>query len=275
MVDATRQGPVVALEQGAVTIEAKKQAPGQSIDINAGSSHIKVLGTKLDVRLAKKPDGTEQTRVRVFSGCVELESGGSKVLVLPGTEAVADEGQAPVRSSVVFEVNEMIRLFAQTRESDDLQGLPVIIDFTADTLWTVAPGESLVKTGPGTFDLSLSYPAFGSKVYTLEGVELVTRGSGKVLQLDTSSAISQELPEYFIIKIPKVKGWFHTVDEGLYTCDLRGTEADPLSLIQFHLPQHTQIEDISQEIIERTSKRNRLMVTIAAQVRWPRVLEID
>lgn len=274
-VDATRQGPTVALEQGAVTIEARKQARGQAIGIRAGGSRIKVLGTKLDVRLVKKPDGTEQAYVRVFSGCVELASGGSKVLVLPGTEAVADEGQAPVRSSVVFEVNELMRLFHQSNASDDLQGLPAIIDFTKDTLWTLVPGESLAKTGPNTFDLMLNYPAFGSRAYTVEGVEIATQGNGKALQLDTSSTPSQEAPEYLIIKMPRVRGWFRVVDEGLYACDLHGNETDPLSLIQFHLPQHTQIEDVSQEIIEKTSKRNRLIVTIAAKTRLPQILDTN
>ncbi len=274
-VERTRKGPTVLLERGAVTIEARKQAPGQSIDISAGGSHIKVLGTKLDVRLARKPDGTEQTYVRVFSGRVELDSGGSKVLVLPGTQAVADAGQAPVRSSVVFEVNELIRLFDQTHESVDLEGLPAIVDFTTDTLWTVVPGKSLIRTGPGTFDLTLNYPAFGSKAYTLEGVEIAAQGNGRAFHLDTSGTPSQEVPECLIIRIPNARGWFRIVDEGAYACKLDGSEADPLSLIQFHLPQHTQIEDVSQEIIEKTRRRNRLMVTIAARVRLPQVLAID
>jgi len=274
-ISRTKQGPAISLEQGAVTIEAKKQSPGKLIGITAGNAYIKVLGTKLNVRLVKKHDGTKQTCVRVFSGSVALESGGRKVLVLPGTQAVADEGKAPVRSSMVFEVNELIRLFHQTNEADDLQGLPVIIDFTTDALWALVPGESLAKTGPGTFDLTLNYPAFGSKVYTVEGVEVATQGSGKVLHLDMSSTLSQQTHDYFIIKIPNVRGWFRIVNKGLYACELHGSETDPLGLIQFHLPQHTQINNASPEIIEKTSKRNRLIVTTSARVRLPRISKID
>jgi len=273
-VDATAQGPTVALEQGAVTIEARKQVPGQSIGINVGSSHIRVLGTKLDVRLAKKPDGTKQTCVRVFSGRVELESGGSKVLVLPGTQAVADEGRAPMRSSVVFEVNELIRLFDKTRQSDELQGLPVIIDFATDTLWAVTSAEGLTETGVGRFDLKLNYSSFQVKAYTVEGAEIATQGSGKVLHLDMSSSASQQSPEYLIMKIPNARGWFHMVDEGLQACELPGNETDPLGLIQFHLPPLTLIEDASVPIIEKTAKSDRLIVTAAARVQLPGILEI-
>ena len=278
-VDRTRQGPTVSLTQGAVTVEARKQAPGQQIGIRAGSSHIKVLGTRLDVRLVKKPDGTEQTRVRVLSGRVEVASGGHKVLVLPGTEAVADAGQAPVRSSLVFEVNELIRLFQKSQAiaeaSGQRSGLPMLVDYTSDTLWAVVPNAGLRETGGDTFEWSLNYPAFRSRVYTLEGVEVPSQGIGKVLRLDMSSEGSSPVPEYLIVKIPNARGWFHRIDKGLVACALDGDETHPLRLIQFHLPPLTFIEKASPPIIERMNKRNRLMVTMAARVRLPQLIQTD
>lgn len=276
-VDDNGRGPTIALEQGAISVEAPKQAPGRSIGIQAGHAHIKVLGTQLDVRLIRKPDHTEQTYVRVFSGSVELASAGHKVLVLPGTEAVAEKGRAPVRSSVVFEVNELIRLFNQTQASDEYQGLPAIIDFTTDTLWTLIPVEQLTRTEPDRVTLTLSHPSFQVKAYTLEGVEVTTRGSGRVLQLDTSN-LSQSTPEYLLIKIPNSRGWFQTTAEGLYACTWDGSEGDPLRLVQFHLrlvqfhlPPLAQIENISPGIIEKKNQRNRLIVTVAARIQFPQV----
>jgi ferric-dicitrate binding protein FerR (iron transport regulator) len=107
----TRLGPNIVLEQGAIRVQAAAQPAGRSISIVAADSHVKVLGTDLDVRLVIAPGGTQQTRVHVRSGSVEMASAGRKVVLLPGTEGLAEKGKAPVRSSVVFEVNELIRLF--------------------------------------------------------------------------------------------------------------------------------------------------------------------
>ena len=114
----TWHGPRITLEQGTLSLEAAKQPTGKAITIESSRAHIKVLGTKLDVRRVEKPSGKQQTRVRVLSGQVELESGGQKVQLLPGTEGVADENQPPTRVSLVFEVNELIELFNQTSVLD-------------------------------------------------------------------------------------------------------------------------------------------------------------
>ena len=143
----TRHGPRITLEQGTIRLEAAKQPAGKAITIEASHAHVKVLGTKLDVRLVEKPAGTQQTRVRVLSGQVELESGGQKVLLLPGTEGVAEENQPPVRISLVFEVNELIGLFNQTsvlaKQSGRAYGPPALIDLTTATVWAVVPSKSL------------------------------------------------------------------------------------------------------------------------------------
>lgn len=273
----TRQGPRIKLEQGTVSVEAAKQARGQSITIEAARARVKVLGTRLDVRLVEKSTGSHQTRVRVVSGRVEMESGGRNVLLLPGTEGVADEGQPPVRSSVVFEVNELLGLVNQTRvlaaQSGRTYGLPAIIDLTTETLWLVVPGQRLQATGPSTFSVKLKYPAFRARAYTLEGAELPSEGKGNVLRLEASGVSGPPAPEYVILKVPGVGGLVRAGAEGLVECSFRGTDRDLPALIQLHLPESARIEQAAPSLVGTSRERNRLIVTLAASIDLPQVCE--
>ena len=273
----TRHGPRITLEQGTVRLEAAKQPAGKAITIEASHAHIKVLGTKLDVRLVEKPSGTQQTRVRVLSGQVELESGGRKVLLLPGTEGVVDENQPPVRASLVFEVNELIGLFNQTsvlaKQSGRAYGPPALIDLTTATVWAVVPSKSLTSTGRGSFSLRLKYPAFRAKAYTLEGAEIPSEGSGQVLNLALSAGASAQLPEYLIIKVPGVGGLLKIAENGCHECSLPGNDTGFSSLLQFHLPEWAQIQNLQPAGIGTSIERNKLILTVAANAQAPQVLE--
>jgi ferric-dicitrate binding protein FerR (iron transport regulator) len=271
----TRQGARILLEHGTLGIEAAKQPRGKSMTIEASHAHVKVLGTKLDVRLVERPSGTRQTRVRVLSGSVEMESGGQKLLVPAGTEGVADEGQPPVRYSSVFEVNELIRLIDEThtlvRQSGRAYALPAIIDLTASTVWSIIPVQILSPTAPNGFSLRLKYPAFGALAYSLDGVEIPSAGSGEVLRLDISKAASALASGYFIVKVPGVGGLLRTIGGDRYECALSASDTDLPSLIQLHLPDSARIEDAAPALAGTTTERNKLIITVAACARLPQV----
>jgi hypothetical protein len=271
----TRQGTRILLEHGTLGIEAAKQAPGKSITIEASRAHVKVLGTKLDVRLVEKPSGTRQTRVRVLSGSVEMESGGRKLLVPAGTEGVADEGRPPVRYSSVFEVSELIRLCDETRalarQSSRTYDLPAIIDLTTSTLWSVVPVQVLKPTAPNTFSLRLKYPAFRAMAYSLDGGEIPSAGSGYVLRLELPKATSALASGYLILKVPGVGGLLRTTGEDRYECAIPGSDTDLPSLIQLHLPESARIENAVPVVAGTTTERSKLIITVAASARLPQV----
>ena len=271
----TRQGPKIVLEQGRLGIEAAKQPRGKSMTIEACETRVKVLGTKLDVRLVEKLSGTRQTRVRVFSGSVEMESGGQKLLVPAGTEGVADEGQPPVRYSSVFEVNELIRLMDETRalarQSGRTHGPPAIIDLTSSTVWSVIPVQALHPSSPNVLSLRLKYPAFGAIAYSLDGAEIPSAGSGELLQLDLSNAAGTLASGYVILKVPGVGGLLQTTGEDRYECAIPGSDTDLPSLIQLHLPESARIENAVPAVAGTTTERNKLIITVAASARLPQV----
>jgi hypothetical protein len=273
----SRQGSRILLEEGAFSLEAAKQPPGKAIRIQASGARIKVLGTRLYVRLVEKPSGTRQTRVRVLSGQVKMESGGQTVLLLPGTEGVADTDQPPSRSSVVFEVNELIGLWNQTRalaaNSGRRYGLPAILDLTTETFWSLVPTQRLQPAGPKAFTLKLKYPAFRSAAFTLDGAEIPAAGSGQILRLDFSTLPSPQLPEYLILKVPGVGGLIRETEAGLNECALPGPETDLPALLEFHLPESARLEQVTPGAMGTRQERNRLIVTVAASVRLPQVCE--
>ncbi len=273
----SRQGPRIFLEQGTIELEAAKQRPGKAIRIDASRAQIKVLGTRLEVRLVEKPSGARQTRVRVLSGQVEMQSAGKSVVLWPGTEGVADADQPPSRCSVVFEVNELTALFEQTRalsvESGRAHGLPAIIDLTTDTLWSVVPAQRLQATGPNVFKLKLKYPAFRAAAFTLEGAEVPVTGTGETLRLDLSAMPGRQVPEYLILKVPGVGGLLTETEEGINECSLPGTDTDLPSLVEFHLPESARLEQVRPGAIGTRHERNRTIVTVDAKVRVPEVCE--
>ena len=241
----TRRGPKIVLEQGTIRLQAAKQPAGRSISIAAADSHIKVLGTDLEVRLVNRPDGTQQTRVQVRSGQVELGSAGQTVMIWPGTEGMAEKGKAPVRSSVVFEVNEMIQLYNKTavlaKEAGLRPGLPAIVDATSGTLWTAVRFERFTRQQAGHYTLTLRYPAFYVRAFTGEGERLATEGKGRVLDVDLSHIQGTNPPEYLILQMPGVQGLW-TVEDGAYEFQRPLGDPTVLSLVQFHLPLSARVD---------------------------------
>ncbi len=280
-VNAPRDGLEILLERGAMAIEAAKQPLGNFLTIKTNGSRIRVLGTRLDVRLVKKPDGTRQTRVSVASGSVQLESAGEKVLLLPNTEGIADEGKTPITCSANLEVNEMIRLFNKKNElaaqSNVQAGLPVAIDFmggSSATVWTVVPWERLQATGTERYSLRLRYPAFGVEAFTLDGVALNVDSSGNVLRIDLSDAVVRKSPlTHLILKIPNVRGLFRAEEEGVFGFDRPPSAGPAVTLFQFRLPEGAHIREVSGEIIERARRLNKLVITLAANSRMPELYD--
>ena len=277
-VDQTRQGPRILLESGMIHLQAAPQPLDQFIAIETAHAQVKVLGTKLDVRLVRKPNGVEQTQVRVLEGKVDLTSGGHTVRLGPGMEGIADANQPPTRQSLVFEVNELIRLLEQTRarekQSGRPQGLPMIVDFTTATLWSVIPGTNLSQTAPGEYSLTLKFPAFQARAYTMEGAEVPASGSGNVLRLDARfwrTDRHRAPPELLLMKVSGVGGLVQILEGDICEYQCPGNGAEIPSLVQFHLPTAAQIKSVNVPILSTNRQRDRLIITVAASARMPAI----
>ena len=266
-----KDGQQILLQQGFVAIEAAKQPAGKSLTIRTDGSKVRVLGTNLDVRLIKKPDGSKRTRVSVASGSVELESSGEKVLLSANTEGIADEGKTPVKRPSNLEVSEMVRLFNKNKalaiQSNVDAGLPAIIDFkggSSAAVWTMVPYEKLEKTSTGQYLLKLKYPAFGARAFTLEGTELLVSSQGRNLQIDFSSLdVDPSKINQLVLYLPEIKGLFHSDDGNMVRFDRLTNPRPIVTLFQFRLPELANIEQIYPKPIEMVRKLNKLVITVA------------
>lgn len=266
-----KNGQQILLQRGFVAIEAAKQPEGKSLTIKTDGSKVKVLGTSLDVRLVKKPDGSKRTRVSVASGTVELESSGEKVLLPANTEGIADEGKPPVKYPSYSEVSEMVRLFNKNKElaiqSNADAGLPAIIDFKSGSsaaVWTMVPFEKLEETSAGQYLLKLKYSVFGARAFTLEGTELPVSSQGRNLQIDFSSLnVDPSQKNQLILHLPEIKGIFQSDDGNMVRFNRPESSLPTLTLFQFRLPESANIEQIYPEPIETARKLNKLLITVA------------
>jgi len=264
-------GQQVLLQQGFVTIEAAKQPSGKSLTIKTDGSKVRVLGTRLDVRLVTKTDGSKRTRVSVASGSVELESAGEKVTLSANTEGIADEGKVPVKRPSNLEVSEMARLFNKNKElaiqSNVNAGLPAIIDFkggSSAAVWTMVPHDKLEETTAGQYLLKLKYPAFGAKVFTLEGVELPVSSQGRILQIDFSGLdVAPSQINQLVLYLPEIKNIFQSDEGNIIEFDRPASSFPIVTLFQFRLPELTNIEQIHPKPIETARKLNKLLITVA------------
>jgi ferric-dicitrate binding protein FerR (iron transport regulator) len=266
-----KDGQQILLQRGFVAIEAAKQPLGKSLTIKTDGSQVRVLGTSLDVRLVKKPDGSKRTRVSVASGSVELESSGEKVLLPANTEGIADEGKTPVKRPSNLEVSEIVRLFNKNNElaiqSNVNAGLPAIIDFKGGStaaVWTMVPYEKLEETGAGQYLLKLKYPASGARVFTLEGTELPVSNQGRNVQIDFSSLdVDPSQINQLVLKLPEIKGIFQSGEGSIIHFDRPAGSYPTVTLFQFRLPELASIEQIHPEPIETARKLNKLVITVA------------
>ena len=266
-----KNGQQILLQRGFVAIEAAKQPLGKSLTIKTDGSRVRVLGTNLDVRLVKKPDGSKRTRVSVASGSVELESSGEKVLLLANSEGIADEGKTPVKRPSNLEVSEMVRLFNKNNElaiqSNVNAGLPSIIDFKGGStaaVWTIIPYEKLEETETGHYLLRLKHPAFGARVFTLEGTELSVSNQGRTLQIDFSNlGVDSSQINQLILQLPEIKGIFQSGEGSIIHFDRPAGSYPIVTLFQFRLPELANVEQIHPEPIETARKLNKLVITVA------------
>jgi len=266
-----KNGQQILLQRGFVAIEAAKQPSGKSLTIKTDGSQVRVLGTNLDVRLVKKPDGSKRTRVSVASGSVELESSGEKVLLSANTEGIADEGKTPVKRPSNLDVSEMVRLFNKNNElaiqSNVNTGLPAIIDFKGGStaaVWTIVPYEKLEETKAGQYLLKLKYPASGARVFTLEGTELPVSNQSRNLQIDFSSLdINPSQINQLVLQLPEIKGIFQSGEGSIIRFDRPAGSYPIVTLFQFRLPELANVEQIHPEPIETARKLNKLAITVA------------
>lgn len=266
-----KNGQRILLQQGFVAIEAAKQPLGKSLTIKTDGSQVRVLGTNLDVRLVKRPDGSKRTRVSVASGSVELESSGEKVLLSANTEGIADEGKAPIKRPSNLELSETVWLFNKNNElaiqSNINVGLPAIIDFKGGStagVWTIVPYEKLEEIGAGQYLLKLKYSASGTRVFTLEGTELPVKSQGRSLQIDFSNLSPNPAQNNrLILHLPQIKGVFQTDEENMIQFDRSASLYPIVNLFQFRLPESATIEQIYPEPIETVRKLNKLVITVA------------
>jgi hypothetical protein len=266
-----RNGRQILLQRGFVAIEAAKQSAGKCLTIKTDGSKVKVLGTSLDVRLIKRPDGSKRTRVSVASGSVELESSGEKVMLSANTEGIADEGKVPVKRPANLEVSEIVRLFNKNKElatqSNVDAGWPAIIDFKGGgsaALWTMVPYEKLKESKAGHCSLNLKYPASGARVFTLEGTELPLSSQGRNIQIDFSGPdVDTSQINQLVLYLPEIKGIFQTDGGNIARFDRPASSSPIVTLFQFRLPDSANIEQIYPEPIETARKLNKLFITVA------------
>ncbi|MHC4475301.1 MAG: FecR domain-containing protein [Planctomycetota bacterium] len=266
-----KNGQQILLQRGFVAVEAAKQPLGKSLTIRTDGSQVRVLGTNLDVRLVKKPDGSKRTRVSVASGSAELESSGGKVLLVANTEGIADEGKTPVKRPSNLEVSEIVRLFNKNHElaiqSNVNAGLPAIIDFKGDSsaaVWTIIPYEKLEETEAGQYLLRLKYPSSGARVFTFEGTQLPVSNQGRNLQID-SSGLAADLSQLnqLVLQLPEIKGIFQSDEGNIIQFDRSPSSHPIVTLFQFRLPELANVEEIHPEPIETARKLNKLVITVA------------
>jgi len=270
-ISSGKGGQQILLQRGFVAIEAAKQPSGKSLTIKTDGSKVRVLGTSLDVRLVKRPDGAKRTRVSVASGSVELESSGEKVLLSANTEGIADEGQTPVKRPLNLEVSEMVRLFNKNNElaiqSNVNAGSPAIIDFkggSSAAVWTMVPYEKLEETSAGQYLLKLKYPASGARIYTLEGTELPVSGQDRNLQIDFSGlGVDPSQINQLVLQLPEIKGIFQSDEGNIVQFDRPADSCPIVTVFQFRLPELANVEEIYPEPIEMVRKLNKLVITVA------------
>lgn len=275
--DRQRYGHIVRLEKGSVTIAAHKQPAGRYLTVETPGTAIKVLGTTLDVRVIEKPAGLKQTHVQLYSGTVEVASGGVSVLLLPGMVSVAEAGRSPVAQSSVLEVNELRRLLQETQRRAEQAGaqanMPMIIDCVSSTAWAIVPLSRFDRTEQDMYSLRLKYPAFGVKAYTGDGAEADARGQGRVLHVDLSQR-PQAAGEatHIILRMPQATGLFH-IDNGVYEFAIPAASEPSVTLVQLLLPKSAQVQALCGEIVETSERLGRSVVTVQADCQTFQVYE--
>jgi hypothetical protein len=276
-VQETRSGAKVLLQAGSVGIEASGQPKGKTLRIETPVARVEVVGTRLDVRLVEKPDGTNETRVVVSSGEVKLESDEKAVVIWPNDEGIAAEGKPPVRRSLTDEVNEMVRLIQREKELAERSGVPagrpMILDFNVDgtaTVWTVVSIRNGSAESEQKYSLHSGRAISAAEAFTLEGAPVsVTAGSGD-LHFDFSARpLKAGETTELIAKLSGVGGLFDAKGPASFEFSSPASGSPGLSLLQFRLPEGARIEEVFPPPIETRRAMSRTIVTLAGNAALP------
>ncbi len=267
-------GQGLVLVSGILGIDAAKQTPGRSLTIQTPESWITVLGTKLEVHVVNKPDGTTQTRVSVTAGRVEIESAGERISLPANTEGIVDEGRPPIRRCLTAEVNAMLELIKQNdamaAESGARAHRPVIVEFHGDgtaVVWTIVPIANETAQPLNRYSLECGLSASMIEAFSLEGTKLSVMPEGKSWGVDFSDSPLLPGEERSIIaKASGIEGIFQA--KGAGTFQLHMPTANPpatgLCLLQVWLPGSAEVEDVSPAPIETRRKLSRLLLTLVS-----------
>jgi len=278
---AETHGPSVVLQEGRISVEAAKQPTGSHLTIETAGSQIKVLGTKLDVDLIVRPDGSKRTRVSVASGTVELASGGKTLRLGPNMEGIADEGQPPIARSLTAEVNEMVRLIDETEamaaKGKVPPGPPAIIDFNDDasaTVWTLVSIENPTDAELNQYELKCALGDPQIRAFTLEGasLRLCIKDGRRLIDLSCAPVPPGGRAE-LIARVSGVTGLFEAGRQGVFEFKRKRASSPSLSLFQFRLPHSAFVERAEPRPIETRATLSRLVVTIAGDSPLPDLVE--
>lgn len=271
---------VMVVRQGAVRVAAVHQPPGQSIVLKTPGAAITVLGTHLEVRVVKRPDGRSETRVNVASGKVEIESGGSRALVLPNMEATVIEGEPPVVRSTLAELDVLANLWERNQRLAAEQGLaagqPAIVQFgtgSSATVWQivhVAPPSGSQATARR---LPVADSAINVVAYTLSGASLAVQRRDDGWWVELPDAKEDEAAQRVVVKLAGVEGLFAKVNGQSFDFDVADDGTGTISLVQLWLPGTARFETATPAPIEIRRTLDRLAITVAARSRLQRLFD--
>lgn len=280
-IERGRRGERVILNEGWISVEAARQQPGQSLQVQTPGACISVLGTKFDVHVVQKASGRRQTRVSVASGKVAMESGGQKILLPPNTEGITEEGQPPLRRCQTPEVNELLRLSGLgqrlAREQQAASGAPSLIEFRVDgtaTVWLITELKEAPQQQVGAIEIVLKSPAKDVAAYRMDGSPLVATldVQGSRIRLAAVPA-SESSGGRLILRLGGLQGLFLPRGKGAFEFSRAGQAAPVLSLYQLRLPESANIEDIQPQPIETARSLSLQTITLAVRALPPDLIE--
>lgn len=264
----------VIVRQGAVRVAAVRQPPGQSIVLKTPDAAITVIGTHLEVRVVKRSDGKSETRVNVASGKVEIESAGSRALVLPNMEAAVIEGEPPVVRSTLAELDVLARLWERNQRLATEQGLaagqPALVQFgagTASTVWQAVRVGRPAGSKATARRLPAADSAANVAAYTLDGTSLTVQRRDDGWWVELPAAKKDEAEQRVVVKLAGVEGLFTKVNGQSFDFHVPDDGAGALSLIELWLPGTARFETAMPEPIEIRRTLDRLAITVAARSR--------
>ena len=275
-VERGRSGERIILDEGWISVEAAKQQPGKSLQIQTPGTCISVLGTKFDVHVVQKANGHKQTRVSVASGKVAMESGGQQIFLTPNTEGIAEEGQVPSSRCLTPEINEILRLNnlgkVLARDQQATPGTPSLVEFHVDGTATVWLIVQLKKAKSDK--IALKVPVTEVAVYSMTGEPINANLDEQGMHISLVENQAIEIPdERLILRLSGIKELFSPKGKGVFEFIRADEDAAMLSLYQIWLPESATIEEIQPKPIETAQSLSRQTITLAVHAQPPDLIE--